>query len=128
LKPRNVAQLHRGKDVELIYRVACKCNANLLEITNKKAAENEGLKVAVKFCVLSPVLSLPSTSCQPHLNNFILFLIVHKLFHFSMNKLILCIYTVRSESRCALRLRYLDLIVSIEVAVEVCCRFSVFSC
>jgi hypothetical protein len=28
---------------------------------------------------------------------------------------------VRSESRCALRLRYVDLVVSIEVAVEVCC-------
>jgi len=33
-----------------------------------------------------------------------------------------CIYnTVRSESPCALRLRYVDLVVSIEVAVEVCC-------
>jgi hypothetical protein len=31
-------------------------------------------------------------------------------------------YTVRSESRCALRLRYVDLVVSIEVAIpcEVC--------
>jgi hypothetical protein len=29
--------------------------------------------------------------------------------------------TVRSESRCALRLRYVDLVVSIEVVVEVCC-------
>jgi hypothetical protein len=37
-------------------------------------------------------------------------------------------YTVRSESRCALRLRYVDLVVSIEVAVEVCCSFTVFSC
>jgi hypothetical protein len=37
-------------------------------------------------------------------------------------------YTVRSESRCALRLRYVDLVVSIEVAVEVCCCFTVFSC
>jgi hypothetical protein len=36
--------------------------------------------------------------------------------------------TVRSESRCALRLRYVDLVVSIEVAVEVCCCFTVFSC
>jgi hypothetical protein len=36
--------------------------------------------------------------------------------------------TVRSESRCALRLRYVDLVVSIEVAVEVCCCLSVFSC
>jgi hypothetical protein len=35
---------------------------------------------------------------------------------------------VRSESRCALRLRYVDLVVSIEVAVEVCCCFTVFSC
>jgi hypothetical protein len=35
---------------------------------------------------------------------------------------------VRSESRCALRLRYVDLVVSIEVAVEVCCYFTVFSC
>jgi hypothetical protein len=30
-------------------------------------------------------------------------------------------YTERSESRCALRLRYVDLVVRIEVAVEVCC-------
>jgi hypothetical protein len=36
--------------------------------------------------------------------------------------------TVRSESRCALRLRYVDFIVSIEAAVEVCCCFTVFSC
>jgi hypothetical protein len=35
--------------------------------------------------------------------------------------------TVRSESRCALRLRYVDLVVSSEVAVEVCCCFTVFS-
>jgi hypothetical protein len=37
-------------------------------------------------------------------------------------------YTVRSESRCALRLRYVDLVVSMEVAVEVCCCFAVLSC
>jgi hypothetical protein len=37
-------------------------------------------------------------------------------------------YTVRLESRCALRLRYVDLVVSIMVAVEVCCCFPVFSC
>jgi hypothetical protein len=36
--------------------------------------------------------------------------------------------TVRSESRRALRLRYVDLVVSIEVAVEVCCCFTVISC
>jgi hypothetical protein len=36
--------------------------------------------------------------------------------------------TVRSESRSALRLRYVDSVVSIEVAVEVCCCFTVFSC
>jgi hypothetical protein len=36
--------------------------------------------------------------------------------------------TVRSESRCALKLRYVDLVVSIEVAVEVCCCLTVFSC
>jgi hypothetical protein len=36
--------------------------------------------------------------------------------------------TVRSESRYALRLRYVDLVVSMEVAVEVCCCFTVFSC
>jgi hypothetical protein len=34
----------------------------------------------------------------------------------------------RSESRCALSLRYVDLVFSIEVAVEVCCCFTVFSC
>jgi hypothetical protein len=37
-------------------------------------------------------------------------------------------YTVRSEIRCALRLRYVDLVVSVEVAVAVCCCFTVFSC
>jgi hypothetical protein len=37
-------------------------------------------------------------------------------------------YTVLSESRCAPRLRCVDLVVSIEVAVEVCCCFTVFSC
>jgi hypothetical protein len=37
-------------------------------------------------------------------------------------------YTVLSESHCTLRLRYLDLVVSIEDAVEVCCCFTVFSC
>jgi hypothetical protein len=36
--------------------------------------------------------------------------------------------TVRSERRCAPRLRHVDLVVSIEVAVEVCCCFTVFSC
>jgi hypothetical protein len=36
--------------------------------------------------------------------------------------------TVRSESRCALRLRYVELFVSIEVAVKVSCCFTVFSC
>jgi hypothetical protein len=45
----------------------------------------------------------------------------------------ICMYTqtqttVRSESRCALRLRYVDLVVSIEVAAKVCCCFTVFSC
>jgi hypothetical protein len=35
--------------------------------------------------------------------------------------------TARSESRCALRLRYINLVFSIEVAVEVCYCFSVFS-
>jgi hypothetical protein len=37
-------------------------------------------------------------------------------------------YTVYSESHCALRLWYVDLVVSVEVAVEVCCCFTVFSC
>jgi hypothetical protein len=36
--------------------------------------------------------------------------------------------TVRSKSRCAVRLRYVDLVVNIEVAVEVCCYFTVFTC
>jgi hypothetical protein len=35
--------------------------------------------------------------------------------------------SVRLESRCALRLRYVDLVVSIKVAVEVFCCFTVFS-
>jgi hypothetical protein len=41
-----------------------------------------------------------------------------------------CVCTVRSESRCALRLRYVDLVVSIEVAVQVysCFTVLVFSC
>jgi hypothetical protein len=37
-------------------------------------------------------------------------------------------YAVRSESLCALRLRYVDLVISIEVAVKVCCCFTVFIC
>jgi hypothetical protein len=41
---------------------------------------------------------------------------------------ILNFYTVRLESHCACRLWYVDLVVSIEVAVEVCCCFTVFSC
>jgi hypothetical protein len=36
--------------------------------------------------------------------------------------------TVRSESRCALRLRCVAFVVRIEVSVEVCCCFIVFSC
>jgi hypothetical protein len=32
------------------------------------------------------------------------------------------------ESRCALRLWYVDLVVSVEVPIEVCCCFTVFSC
>ena len=39
-----------------------------------------------------------------------------------------CSCTVRSESHCALRLRYVDLVVSIEVAVEVCCCCVTFHC
>jgi hypothetical protein len=35
---------------------------------------------------------------------------------------------LRSESRCALRLRYVDLAVRIELADEVCCGFTVFGC
>jgi hypothetical protein len=38
------------------------------------------------------------------------------------------LYTVRSESRCAVRLRYAGLVVSIEITFEVCCCFTVFSC
>jgi hypothetical protein len=37
-------------------------------------------------------------------------------------------YKVRSESLCALGLRYVDMIVSTEVAVEACCSFSLFIC
>jgi hypothetical protein len=36
--------------------------------------------------------------------------------------------TVPLESRCALRLRYVDLVDSIQVAVEVCCCFTVSIC
>jgi hypothetical protein len=38
-----------------------------------------------------------------------------------------CPNTVRSESRCALRLRYVDFVDSIEVAVEVCAVVSLYS-
>jgi hypothetical protein len=34
---------------------------------------------------------------------------------------------VHSESRCALRLQYIDSVVSNKVAIEVCCCFTVFS-
>jgi hypothetical protein len=37
-------------------------------------------------------------------------------------------YTVRSKSHCVLGLRHVDLVVCIEVAVEVCCCFTVLSC
>jgi hypothetical protein len=37
-------------------------------------------------------------------------------------------HTVCSKSYCALRLQYVHLVVSIEVAVEVCCCLTVFSC
>jgi hypothetical protein len=37
-------------------------------------------------------------------------------------------YTVRSESRCALRLRSVHLAVSTAVAVAVCCCFTAFIC
>jgi hypothetical protein len=44
-------------------------------------------------------------------------------FQFCVQPLSQTYYTVGSESRCALRLRYVDLVVSIEVTVEVCCGF-----
>jgi hypothetical protein len=53
-----------------------------------------------------------------------------KQIHLVLKGLNYCSYeycTVRSESRCALRLRYVELVVSIEVAVAVCCCFTVFS-
>jgi len=37
-------------------------------------------------------------------------------------------YTMCSESHCALRLRYVNLVVSVEVAVEVCCCCVTFHC
>jgi hypothetical protein len=37
-------------------------------------------------------------------------------------------YIVRSESLCAPRVRYVGMVVSIEVAVGVCGWFTVFSC
>jgi hypothetical protein len=40
----------------------------------------------------------------------------------------LTICKVRSERRCALRLRKVGLVVTIEVAVAVCCCFTVFRC
>jgi hypothetical protein len=36
--------------------------------------------------------------------------------------------TVLSESRCASRLRYIDQVVGVEAAFEVCCFFVVFGC
>ena len=39
-----------------------------------------------------------------------------------------CSSTVRSENHCAIRLRYVELVVSIEVAVEVCCCCVTFRC
>jgi hypothetical protein len=36
--------------------------------------------------------------------------------------------TVRSGSHCALRLRYVDWVVSNEVGVDVCYCFTIFSC
>jgi hypothetical protein len=52
---------------------------------------------------------------------------VPKLKYSKIHFLFMIFYAMRSESRCALRLRYIDLVVSVEVAVEVCCCFTVFS-
>jgi hypothetical protein len=41
---------------------------------------------------------------------------------------VILLNTARSESRCALSIRYVDLVVSTEVTVAVCCCFTVFSC
>jgi hypothetical protein len=46
----------------------------------------------------------------------------------NIGRIYIYINTVRSESRCALRLWYVYLVVSIEAAAEVCCCFTVFSC
>jgi hypothetical protein len=45
-----------------------------------------------------------------------------------INAFFVFLYTTHSESRCALGLQYVHLVVSIEVAVEVCCCSTVFSC
>jgi hypothetical protein len=43
-------------------------------------------------------------------------------------KLSICGNTVLSESHCALKLRYAELVFSIEFAIDVCCCFTIFSC
>ena len=54
-------------------------------------------------------------------------LVAQRLNHYATPGPLSC-YTVRSEIQCALRLRYVDLAVSIEVAVEVCCCCVTFRC
>jgi hypothetical protein len=58
-----------------------------------------------------------------HINLYECIILYYIILHYIMLH-----YTVLLESHCALRLWYIDLVVSIEVAVEVCCCFTIFSC
>jgi hypothetical protein len=67
----------------------------------------------------------PKVQCMPVLGYLYLYLLPVNL----IARCCTCLLnTVRSETNCTFRLRYVDLDVSIEVAVEVCCYFTVFSC
>jgi hypothetical protein len=82
-------------------------------------------KVPTSTCVLHV---LPNSPSFHHLKTrSAIYGVPHYYVSFVLLFFHLC-YTVRSGSHCALRLWYADLVVGIEVAVEVCCCFTVFSC
>jgi hypothetical protein len=85
------------------------CSSRKISCSSGKSSRAEPLATFSHFATwcVSPLLSttrlLDSANTQSTLTN-----------------------TVRSESRCALRLRYVELIACIKVAVKVCCCFTVF--
>jgi hypothetical protein len=86
----------------------------LLKLCNFQALSSEGLLIKLLNC-LHPRMDQQYSLSFPLVQYMIISLATFAC-------------TVHSESRCALRPRHVDLVVTIEVAVEVCCCFTVFSC